>query len=51
MTADAAIPRGRGGARFLRLVLIGAMYAFTALSFEILESVPIVVSGNAHGGH
>ncbi len=25
MTADAAIPRGRGGARFLRLVLIGAM--------------------------
>jgi cytochrome c oxidase subunit 1 len=33
------------------LVLIGAMYAFTALSFEILESVPIVVSGNAHGGN
>ena len=32
------------------LVLISAMYVFTALSFEILESVPIVVTGGS-GGH
>ncbi len=30
------------------VVLIGAMYAFTAVAFEVMQSLPIVASGGGH---
>ncbi len=33
------------------LVLIGAMYVFTALGFELMQSLPIIVGGGHAAGH
>lgn len=32
-------------------ILLGAMYLFTAISFELLQTLPISVAGGGHGGH
>ncbi len=32
-------------------VLVIGMYVFTALSFEILQDLPIISAGGGHGGH